>query len=393
MNKACFLASALLAGAAFAAPPAVEKLAAEMLESGAEVKAGANDRLGVFVVATGSALVGDSRIKAKKAARVNAVRRLGEFIGSQVSGATRHETSEVAVNGEAEVKEFFSSVTETQVKELLKGVQDFGTSEKDGEVVFAVYLTTKAVDASVGLQDALARNGDAMTVTAAGEGRTEDVAVQLALRSAVEQVVGTVVIGETKVSDDTVVMDRVFAGVQGFVDQYRITAETTVGIGVRVEIVAQVSKKKILDSYSKYMEALGNPGFYIASNSPDLTSRFTEFFSDMDIRVTMNRAEATYIIQCYGDYRNVTNPMNGRKGIQLSLRFKVQDVCGAEVFIDMKNDPKKSACYQTGGEDRQREICSGKAFDQMKQPLHEKIHKMVGKLMERHTNKLMNGDE
>ena len=81
--------------------------------------------------------------------------------------------------------------------------------------------------------------------------------------------------------------------------------------------------------------------------------------------------------------KTVKNPMNGRKGVQLSLRFKVKDMRNDEVLIDFKNDPKKSACFQTGGEDRQKEICSDKAFAQMKEPLHEKIQNMVAKLVGR----------
>ena len=49
----------------------------------------------------------------------------------------------------------------------------------------------------------------------------------------------------------------------------------------------------------------------------------------------------------------------------------------------MKNDPRKSASFIGKDPDRQKELCSEKAFAQMKDPLHEKIQDMVGKLVGR----------
>ena len=118
--------SVFAVGIAFCAvPAAVESAVKQMQADGAEVRAGFDKGLGVFVVASGTADITGSKAKAKTVARVNAVQRLGEFLGSQISAASRHETSEATVNGQTEVKEFFSSVTEVQVRQLLKGVQDY----------------------------------------------------------------------------------------------------------------------------------------------------------------------------------------------------------------------------------------------------------------------------
>ena len=128
--------------AAFAAvPAAVDAAVKQMQTDGAEVRAGFDKSLGVFVVASGTADITGSKAKAKTVARVNAVQRLGEFLGSQITAASRHETSEATVNGQTEVKEFFSSVTEVQVRQLLKGVQDYG-SDSDGDTVTAIVSLT-----------------------------------------------------------------------------------------------------------------------------------------------------------------------------------------------------------------------------------------------------------
>ena len=392
--------SAFAVGIAFCAvPAAVESAVKQMQADGAEVRAGFDKALGVFVVASGTADITGSKAKAKTVARVNAVQRLGEFLGSQISSASRHETSEATVNGQTEVKEFFSSVTEVQVRQLLKGVQDYG-SDSDGDTVTAiVYLTTKAQDKSAELKAAMNAMGDEGTVKAVGEGRTHDVAVQLALRSAVEQVVGTMVVGETKITDNEAVRNKIFSGAEGFVDEYRITAEATVTVGTRIEIVAKVSKKKLLDSYRTYLKALGDPIFCIECASDDsdkedvqVSARFAQFFRKLGFKISKTRDGADYLIKARGTYRRVKSPMDENEVFtQFSMSIKVL-AHGGEELLSLVNDPRKSA-VSLGDPEREREICAEKAFKQMEKPVHEAINAMIARMMADHTDKLMNSDE
>ena len=215
----CCLA-ALAAGITSAVvPAAVDATVKQMKTDGAEVRAGFDKSIGVFVVASGTAEITGSKAKAKTAARVNALQRLSEFLGTQVAAASRHEVSETTANGQTEVKEFFSSITDVQVRQLLKGVQDYGFDSDGDDMTAIVYLTTKAQDKRSELDVAMYALGDEGTVKAVGEGKTHDVAVQIALRSAVEQVVGTLVIGETKITDNAAVRNKIFAGAEGFVDE------------------------------------------------------------------------------------------------------------------------------------------------------------------------------
>ncbi len=390
MKRWSLLLALIAGGAAFSAvPPEVSRLADEMYEAQAQVRAGSSAKLGVFVVGYASASIKESPAKARNAAQALARESIASFLSTKVASET--EVSAKEANGD--VEEFYSSLTKTSVKELLKGIQDLKSFQDGDEMVCFVYMTTKGIDKTDELIAAKNAMGEEGTVRGVGEAANRDAALQKALRSSVEQVLGTLVVGETAVKDLEKVKSRIFSGAQGLVDEYRIVEEVNVTIGVRVTVIAKVSKKKLLDSYSTYMKALGDPVFYIASNSPDLSSHFAEFFIDMGIRIGKRREGSDYTIECFGDFRNVRNPMNGRKGTQLSLRFKVVDNKTSEALVDMKNDPSKSACFQTGGIDRQRELCADRAFAQMKNPLHEKIHAMVSTLMDRHTDAMMNSDE
>lgn len=391
MKKLIFaLAAAIGCGVAKAAvPQAIEKVADEMLEAGAEVRAGSTAQLGVFVVAYASAPIGSAANKATNVAKLHAEKNLAGFLNSQIDASTVHEITETA----DDVNEFFRSVTKTKVNELLKGVQILKSFEKDGEMFCIVYMTTKGVDKTKEFEAARDAMGDEGVVEAVGEAGDRDAALQKALRSAVEQVLGTVLVGEAASRDMEEVANKIYASQQGLVDEYRLIEEANVTVGVRLTVLAKVSKGKLLESYRTYMKALGDPAFYIASNSPDLTSQFNQFFIDMGIRMTESRSEATYIIDCFGDYNQVRNPINGRKGIQLSLRFKVKDADGSEIHIDMENDPSKNSCFMSSGEARQKQICSKAAFKQMREPLHKNIQSMITKFMDRHTDAFMNAGE
>lgn len=326
------------------------------------------------------AQVGEAVLEAKR--KITAFVK-GETVSATKSVETRSE--ELSVDGEKVRQSYkkFEKKIKTKVNALVKGTKVVGQVTVK-EKSYVVCLTCeKFEDQAAALEQAQAQYGDEGVVLSVGEASSLDLAKQKAIRGAVEQVLGTVVVGYDKMSTKSEFQSKVFSGTDGVVEKYRVLSESEIAIGRRVEIVAKVSKKTLLDNYANYMKFLGDPEFFILSNSPDLTSHFGEFFSDMGIRVTESPKRASFVIECNGDYRNVRNPMNGRSGIQLSLRFKVKDAKTKEVLIDFKNDPKKSACFQTGGEDRQKEICSDKAFAQMKTPLHEKIQQMVGKLVGR----------
>lgn len=391
----CALGTAVSA----AVPEAVEVLAKQMKEDGAESRAGFTKQLGVFIVATGNAPITGSKAKAKTIARANAVQNVAAFMGSQVSSATRSESSESTVNDVTEVKEFFSTVTETKVKQLLKGVQDLSMEDDGDTMVATVFLTTKAVDKSAELKAAMDAMGDEGTVRAVGEANSHQNAIQMALRAAVEQVVGTMVVGETKITDNEKVKSKIFSGAEGFVDTYRPVEEVEISAGWRVTVIAKVSKKKILDSYRVYLKTLGDPVFYLECTSSDsdgedkqIAARFGQFFRKLGFKISKTPEGADYLINAAGEYRRVKNPIDEDQTFtQYSMVIRVLSKTGEEL-LSLPNNPRKSAVCINNPE-RERELCAAKAFKQMEKPVHEAINDMIARMMAEHTDKLMNSDE
>lgn len=376
-------------------PAAVKATWAEMKSAGIEQRAGYDKKLGVYVVAKGEAEITGSKAKAKTVARANALENLAGFFGTQIDSATTTETTEVAVGEESEIREFFAKTTKTQVKQLLKGVQDLEMDDDGDTMTSWIYLTTKAQDKSADLEQAMQALGDEGTVKAVGEAGTHQNAVQVALRAAVEQVVGTMVIGETKITDNESVRNKIFSGAEGFVDTYRITEELEITVGWRVTVVAKVSKKKILDSYRVYLKALGDPVFYLKCTSTDsdgedkqIAARFGQFFRKLGFKIAKTPESADYVINAKGSYRRVKNPMDEDQVFtQYSMVINVLSKTGEEL-LSLPNNPKKSAVCINNPE-RERELCAEKAFKQMEKPVHEAINAMVARMMADHTDKLM----
>ena len=169
-------------------------------------------------------------------------------------------------------------------------------------------------------------------------------------------------------------------------------------IGCRIEIVAKVSKKKILDSYRVYLKALGDPVFYLECMSSDsdsedkqIAARFGQFFRKLGFKISKTPEGADYCINASGDYRRVKNPIDPDQTFtQYSMIIKVLSKAGEEL-LSLPNNPKKSAVCINNPE-RERELCAEKAFKQMEKPVHEAINAMIARMMADHTDKLMNSD-
>ena len=394
------VALVLPAVTAFAVPPQVEALAEKMLADGAGARAAYNKELGVYVVACGEAEITGSKAKAKTVARMNALKNIGEYLGSQVRAAESAGTkATVDANGVEHNEEYFSSMMQVNVQQALKGVQDLKMIDDDDKMIAVVYLTTKSSDKSSELRAAMTAMGEEGVVKAVGEANNHQNAVQMALRSAVEQVVGTMVVGESKISDNESVRNKIFAGAEGFVDEYRITAEVAVAVGMRVEVIAKVSKKKILDSYRVYLKALGDPVFYLECTSTDsagedkqIAARFGQFFRKLGFKISKTPEGADYCINASGSYRRVKNPMDESEVYTpYSMIIKVMSKSGDEL-LSLPNNPRKSA-VSLGDPERERELCAEKAFKQMEKPVHEAINAMIARMMAEHTDKLLNSDD
>lgn len=330
---------------------------------------------------------------------LDAKKKITAFVkGEKVSASVSLDSQVVTASSDGEktrqsYKKFEKKI-KTKVDALVSGIKCLGQVSVDGKLYVVCVTCERFENQKLALEKAQVQYGNEGVVVSVGEASSSNLATQKAIRGAVEQVLGTIVVGYDKMNGRHDFQVKVFSGTDGVVEKYRVLSESDIPIGKRIEIVAKVSKDKLLSNYSNYMKFIGDPAFYIESNSPALASHFTDFFTDMGIRIAPTPDKAAYVISCTGVFKPVQHPVNREQnGIQLSLRFTVMEINGKETLIDMMNDPRKSASFVGNSVERQMEICAGKAFRQMKQPLHERIQAMVGKLVGRKMDEVTLDDE
>ncbi len=316
-------------------------------------------------------------------ATLEAKRQMAAYLhGEQMTAQrTLRQTSQTKEGKRTRTSEMTQSI-ESKLETMMRGMKPLGQVSVNGKDYMVCVTTENIADEALILRSAQEQYGESGVVLAVGEAATQELALQKALRGAVEQVLGTIVVGYSKVDVQGDLQRQLFSGADGVVDAYRVVVEKKVSLGVRVEVVAKVSKAKLLDQYSTYMRFLGDPAFYIDSRSPALASHFADFFTGMGIRITSDPKAAQFIIQCSGAFRAINHPATGRAGTQLSLRFQVHAKADAEVLIDLTNNPRKSTSFLASPH-RREEVCAELAFAQMKEPLHERIQEMVGRLVSR----------
>lgn len=390
--KKLMVAMALLAtGALFAMDNAgwLEKARA-CAASGSSLDSDETPEDGVYCLVLAEIEDSEKEVRARVgAAELEAKQVITAFVKGESVTAMKslvRKSSTVSINGEKVTKSYkkFEKRVQTKVNAMMRGIKLVGQITVEEKSYVVCVTCEKVEDQTARLEEAQKQYGDKDVVLAVGEDKNLEMATQKALRSAVEQVLGTSVVGYDKFSKNKEFKKSLFSGTSGCVSKYRVVSESDVEAGKRVEVVAKVSQDELMKNYENFIKFLGNPPFYLEANSPFLASHFTDMFTSLGFTISTNPDEALYVIYCTGNFRKLMHPLEqDQPGTQLSLTFKVQEINGREVLISMTNDPRKSACFVGTDPERQQELCADKAFKQMKQPLHKKIHDMIGKLVGR----------
>lgn len=369
-------------GAPLAPPEEIKKLVAEMRENGADVRAGYSKALGVYAVGIGRAEIKGAKDVAREKAKINAVDAIASYLGAAIESSTQMSMEESTVGDVMETKEFYQKVQSVDVKQFLKGIVTLDArTNGDGDIEVAVYCSSTTTDASAELAAAESQDG---TVQATGVAETREMALHRAQRSAVEQVVGTSSVSKTIVNtldSQESIKSRKGTFADGLIEKYRILSEGPCEEGLRVTIVAKVSKKDVLDTYRAYMKAMDKPAFYLQSTDEELEDAFTQYFLNKGFIISRRPEGANFSISLKGDFAPVEDPVSGRMGTQLSMTVTVMTIDGAKILLKVTNDPRKASFF-TGSKDRQKEKTAEKACKQIESNLSKAIHKMVVKMID-----------
>lgn len=380
---AAVAAAMLCATQTFAADADWLAMARTMAEEGESSRIGSDGETGGYVIAISRVNDAADAVEAMNAARIAAKRTIAGVVGGEnVEAAESFSTSETTIGEETSSSETSSSSVKVNVDALLKGAMTLGTVDADGASYIVLLATQKNADASGSLASALGDSPN--TVTAIGFAPISGGDIALAQRmasesaksQAIEQVLGTTV-AATDASMGDKASAKVFANAAGFIKQFRVTQEGTVGNSAyRVEVVVEVAKDELLNSYKSALESLGDVKFHVECGDTFIREKAIEAFSGWGCNVTEDKDSAQYLIACHGSFQSVTHPANGSDGTRCVLSIRIIDRATGREMLTAQNNPKKSVSF-TGDEVRRRRLSAEMAMREIHGTIHEKLDEMV----------------
>lgn len=358
----------------------IRKKITEMERYGQQCAGGVSKKFGIYIVSVFSLekVPGMKKNELAELAVLTGKRNIGMFIRQEIT-ASHEVTSTLEYDKH-------KSYIKSKVNEFLRGVVLYDIKETAADYRIACFVTGRTMDMSAELEAQISSTPPG-TVAATGisyvNGNRVDLAkkqaLQSALRQAIEQVLGTQVASVSASQDDSRVRSRIYANAFGFVDHYRILKESVVDGCYKIVLYAKVSREKMLNSYTAYMNAFGTPEFYLKTQNLELYQTFVKFFNDLGLKMTSNSKNADYIIDADGQYRTVSHPLSNRSGTQLTLWIRISDASTGQELLSQKNDPRRASAF-VGTSDRQVEIATQKAFAQIRTPLHRSLNTMISKM-------------
>lgn len=382
-GMAAAVAAVLFAAQSGAADGGWLATAKTMAEDGETSRIGSSAETGGYIIAIARIGDADNAAEAMNAARIAAKRVIAGIAGGEsVEVAECFSSYESTAGDEAEASETFSSSVKINVDALLKGAMTLGTVEADGAGYIALLATQKNADASGALADALGENPNTVTVVGFAPLSGGDIALAQRMASesaksqAIEQVLGTTV-AATDASMNDKASAKVFANSAGFIKQFRVMQEGKVGDSAyRMEVVVEVAKDELLNSYKSALESLGDVKFHVECGDTFVREKAIEAFSGWGCNVTEDKESAQYLIACHGSFQSVTHPANGSNGTRCVLSIRILDRATGREMLTAHNNPQKSVSF-TGDDVRRRRLSAEKAVSEIHSTIHGKLDEMV----------------
>lgn len=339
---------------------------------------------GVWMISRHSVPLKNGRTvqEAAALAEVRAKKQIASFLGSKMTSYDKAYMASYKGDNGTVTTSVLESFSQVDVQQMLRGVTLFQQDVKDGKLTAAYYVTGKLINAAADLDKQL-RSAPPGVVRAVGFGIIIDnrlapakrSAIQNALRNAVEQVMGTTVIGSSQLMDNDKVKAKVISQTAGKVKQYRIVRENRINQNYQVIVNAEIDEKHILDNYSAIVRSMGNPDFFINTQDPDLYYALNGFLAQLGIKVIHDKTKAHFIVDADCQYLGIKDEHYGN-GIQIDLGIILSDVKTGQQLFSIRNIPRLTSSY-SGNFHQIRQSAAEKAFRSMKKQIHKNLDKVI----------------
>jgi len=347
-----------------------------MLRNGQGVAMYKSSATGVAVISIGQGQHRSGNI-AIDMAKQEATKNLLAFLKGERISAT--EQAMTSYRGDEVVESYYSKMR-TDVNGAIKSAYMYKSGKYDGSQYAVVMLSERSKDISKVFED---RKSNPM-ITARGfaslkhgVGKARTLALEQALRNAVEQYGGVSLASKTTIENSDRYRSKLSAVAKGVVKRYTISKEAKQGGDYMVEIAAEVVEE--LEGGEQSLDAikenLGRPSFYLAITDTRLSRMIKKILINNDFEVTPVERMAKYTVVAKVDKLEMPMPaMPDMMGLRTTITVNVKDKHNRQDILMVENDPTET--IEVSANKSLRESRSyGYAVDLIKEDFTKAINK------------------
>ena len=204
--------------------------------------------------------------------------------------------------------------------------------------------------------------------------KARKLALNQALRNAVEQFSGVQMASKTSIENAENYQGKLSSISKGVVKKYTVINEGPEDDMYVIEIVAEITEENDTSgSIDAIKESMGRPSFLIVVDDSDIRRMLSEVLNNADLEITDNELSAKYIIKVDID-RYEYPAIAGMTGMQTTITIKIKDKYSDDDFLNISNDPENSVELSKSDIVRKRNSYSY-AMDEIKDKLTTAINK------------------
>lgn len=330
---ACLLSTNVLAG--------LDRHITTMLRNGQGVSMYKSAETGVAIISIGQGQNRRTNI-AIDMAKQEAIKNLLAFLKGERISATEQAMS--SYKGDNVIESYYSAMR-TDVNGSIKSAYLYKSGQYEGYQYAVVMLSERSKDMSH-VFDQRASNpmitARGFASLSHGTGKARTLALEQALRNAVEQYGGVSMASKTTIENADKYRSQLSAVAKGVVKRYTVTKEQKQGRDYMVEIAAEVVEEAEygMQSMAAIKENLGRPSFYLAIKDERLKSMIQKILITHEFGVTPVDRMAKYFV--VADVEKLEIPMPAipdMLSLRTTITINVKDKHNREDILMVSNDP------------------------------------------------------
>ncbi len=307
-------------------------------------------------------------------AKQDAMKQLTGFLHGENVNAT--EIAEQKFIGDQAEESFYQSIM-SNINGTLSAAYLYKSGSYNGMKYVVMLISERGRDLSEAfsnIKNSNTVNARAFSSLSQGIEKARKLALNQALRNAVEQFSGVQMASKTSIENAENYRGKLSSISKGSIKKYTVINEGPEADLYFIEIVAEVTEEgDASGSIDAIKENMGRPSFLIIVNDPDIRRMLSEVLNNADLEITENELSAKYIIKVSVD-RYEYPAIAGMTGMQTTITIKIKDKYSDDDFLNISNNPENSVELSKSDVVRKRNSYSY-AMDEIKGKLTTAIHK------------------